>query len=46
MVIENYQNINGKASKAYKILSELSEDLSLRSKKLDNDYSENDIQIN
>ena len=44
--IKNYKNINRKASKAYKILSELSEELSLRSKKLDNDYSDNDLEIN
>ena len=44
--IKNYKNINRKASEAYKILSELSEELSLRSKKLENDYSDNDLEIN
>ena len=44
--IKNYKNINRKASEAYKILSQLSEELSLRSKKLDNDYSDNDLEIN
>ena len=44
--IKNYKNINRKASEAYKILSQLSEELSLRSKKLENDYSDNEIEIN
>jgi chromosome segregation protein len=44
--IKNYKNINRKASEAYKILSQLSEELSLRSKKLENDYSDNDLEIN
>ena len=44
--IKNYRNINRKASEAYKILSQLSEELSLRSKKLENDYSDNDLEIN
>ena len=44
--IKNYKNINLKASEAYKILSQLSEELSLRSKKLENDYSDNDLEIN
>ena len=44
--IKNYKNINRKASEAYKILSKLSEELSLRSKKLENDYSDNDLEIN
>ena len=44
--IKNYKNINRKASEAYKILSQLSEELSLRSKKLENDYSDNDHEIN
>ena len=44
--IKNYKNINRKASEAYKILSQLSEELSQRSKKLENDYSDNDLEIN
>ena len=44
--IKNYKNINRKASEAYKILSQLSEELSIRSKKLENDYSDNDLEIN
>ncbi len=44
--IKNYKNINRKASEAYKILSQLSEELSLKSKKLENDYSDNDLEIN
>ena len=44
--IKNYKNINRKASEVYKILSQLSEELSLRSKKLENDYSDNDLEIN
>ena len=44
--IKNYKNINRKASEAYKILSQLSEELSLRNKKLENDYSDNDLEIN
>ena len=44
--IKNYKNINRKASEAYKILSQLSEELSLRSKKLEDDYSDNDLEIN
>ena len=44
--IKNYKNINRKASEVYKILSQLSEEFSLRSKKLENDYSDNDLEIN
>ena len=44
--IKNYKNINRKASEVYKILSQLSEELSLRSKKLEKDYSDNDLEIN
>ena len=44
--IKNYKNINRKASEAYKILSQLFEELSQRSKKLENDYSDNDLEIN
>ena len=44
--ISNYEAINSKASQAYKILNELSSNLSERNQKLDKNYSDNDDQIN
>ena len=44
--INNYEVINSKASQAYKILNELSSNLSERNQKLDENYSDNDEQIN
>ena len=44
--INNYEAINLKASQAYKILNDLSTNLSERNQKLDENYSDNDEQIN
>ena len=44
--INNYEAINSKSSQAYKILNELSLNLSERNQKLDENYSDNDEQIN
>ena len=44
--INNYEAINSKASQAYKILNELSSNLSERNQKLDENYNDNDEQIN
>ena len=44
--INSYEAINSKASQAYKILNELSSNLSERNQKLDENYNDNDDQIN